>query len=316
MGEPSEFRAQLSDVFEELNDLLGYSHDQIRDVFGDTEPETITVGNLGCRVYEADGELNHWKAEICRLDGVLREYSWEVVGRPLASTSDDDYLPVFAGRAIILGDNLRRGKLGWHLDNLSTLRDDDSIGGRVGIGFRVFGRARQFTMSLDAAYGPSSNPEDGGHSGIYRYRQVRGEGGSFSHVGEGEFVRRNNDDELVLGVDGLIERGRAAITWRRGVGARSHAIVCGGTVADDDDNRDCARVVQCWSTANAETTFELIEQIDGTPSAPDWDEVACPEGPTSVDEVPAESDEDVPADDAETNAPAADEPATDPLEAE
>jgi hypothetical protein len=203
------------------------------------------------------------------------------------------------------------------LDNLSALTQNENVGGRVGIGFRVAGRARQFTMALDGAYGPLSDPEDGGHTGVYRFRQVMGVGGSFSHVGQGEFVRRNNEDELVLGVDGLIERGRAAITWRRGLGARSHAIVCGGTVADDDDNRDCARVVQCWSTENSsDTTYELIEQIDGAPSAPDWDEVACPEGPTSVDSVPAEADEEVPADDADTGAPAAEEPAADPLEDE
>jgi hypothetical protein len=95
MNEPSEFRAQLSNVFEELNDLLVYAHEQIQSVFGDSEPETITVGNLACRRYEGDGELNHWRAEICRIDGGRREYSWEVQGRPLASTSDGDYQTVF-----------------------------------------------------------------------------------------------------------------------------------------------------------------------------------------------------------------------------
>lgn len=313
VGQASELRSRAITAMAALNGLVTATDQRIRGVLRDSAAVGITLDGLACRRFEADASGIHWQIPVCRVDADSRVYTWEVLGRPVTSNNDLEYRLVFAGQATLLGDGERSGTAGWNLDALGQLTGAD-VAGAAGLGFRVVGNARQIVLALDAARAPGATAQ----TGMFRYVQIGGRGGSFSFVGPADVIA-NDAGNPVLGQDAVAELARVAVAWKFTEGARLHAIACGGTAAADGDAFPCVQIAQCWTPTgpNAVTFEELAPSATDPSSVPAWPTPACTDpSPGSVDQPVSEADETVPADDADTGAPSVDEPGAIPEETE
>ena len=297
-GETAEFREQAAEVVEDLNELLGYAHNEISQIMETSEWSRVEVNNLVCHQWEADGTVAHWRIRSCRISLSARSYALYADGRPLDSASDSDYLPLLAGSVrIFSGQRRGAGTMGYNFDNYATLTGHP-VGGTMGVGYHVDAYGRQFVLGMNGVFGPETvNP----HIGMFRYAQVIGTGGSFSFITRGDFLTRDIESGAIeLGSDGTDELGRIAMGWLTGTGARTAVAACDGTVGDDS----CIHMVQCWEV-NGLATYEEIAEGSAEPIFSDTE---CPAS-YWIPEIPEESDEVIPeATLEETGAPVVDEP--------
>ncbi len=309
VGDPSHFQAHARKVADGLNALFEKTFAGLRLLMDATVPQEKTWKGRTCKVWEGDGPKVHWELSSCRSGGQGKAGAFDFLlrGRPLGSTSEDDYLPVLAGYGVKLPEHKghRRGvgKVGFNFDNLAALTGEE-IGGRLGVAYRAAGRARHLVIGLDAVTGPNlAEPL----RGTYRYFHVLGQGGRFSFVGFGDYVGTDVDGKLVPGRDGVDEFGRAVMGWRTDGSARTVLMACGGTVDQVRGHAACVRVAQCWD-ANAHITFQDVFGQNGDPIT--WEPVQCPSIPLPIDDqVPGEGEAEPPrGTQVDTGAPIDDEP--------
>ncbi|MBM4355144.1 MAG: hypothetical protein FJ109_15405 [Deltaproteobacteria bacterium] len=302
-GDPAAFKGHAGEVMENLNALLAETHSEIETLFAEVEPVTFSKGALDCKIWETDGPKVHWRLASCVKDKKLKKYAFVLKGRPLASTSDADYLIVVAGEGKVLPkqDDKKRGsgRIGYNFTNLNTL-NGRPVAGKLGIGYRAAGNTRHLVIGLNHVTGPKLKTE---MHGIYRYFRVLGKGGRFAFLGFGDYLAKEGE-KLVIGQDQLDEFVKAVIGWRATGEARTVLAACGGSVGEDK----CIRVAQCWSKDDS-VTFDDQAGGDGSDKAPAWDATKCSEIPYSVEDLPGDDDLEPPeSSDSEAGAPAMPEP--------
>jgi hypothetical protein len=250
-------------------------------------------------VWEAPAEGVSWQLVSCLVDARRDRYGFVLRGRPVGSTDEAAWRVVFAGEGVRLPDfgGARRGagRVGYNFDHLAELTGDD-VGGQIGIGYRIAGRARQLVLGLRDVHGEGDSSAT---TALFRFNHVLGRGGRFAFLAGGDWLMRDENDALVEGQDGIDELARIAMAWNDEGAARTLAIVCGGSVGEGT----CVYVAQCW-TAAGEATHGAV-QGDG----PVWNETECP----AVQVDPPEEEELGDAED-EAGAPIVDEPPPSPEE--
>lgn len=294
-ADANDLAAHARSVMARLDDLRNGTHQAIERLVTATVPTEVSRGATTCKVWETDAQNLHWQLISCLNDRRTDRYAFVLRGRPASSTADGDYLPVFAGagRSLERYDGQRRGAgmVGYNFDNVATLTGAD-VSGRLGIGYRAAGRARQLVLGLDAVTGPQATEAV---TGLYRFEQILGVGGRFVFATHDDFLTRDGNDELISGEDGVAELGRVAMAWNPAGAARTLAIACGGTVGEGT----CVHVAQCW-TASGENTHSDVS----TGEAVTWNESACP----GVEVGAPEGDEAPPASGGDAGAPQVGEP--------
>lgn len=305
VGEPAKFKKHAKDVMAAVNALIAETYAEVQALFAGVEPVETTKGAWTCKTWEDDGVKAHWKLTVCLKDKNLKKYGFELQGRPIGSTSDKDYLVVFAGAAKLFPkfEEKKRGAgyVGYNFDNLNQLTGRP-LSGRLGVGYRAVGKVRQAVLGLDHVNAEAVDHE---MNGIYRYARIVGIGGRFSFVGKGDYIAME-DGKVVIGQDQLVERVRAAIGWKATGEARTVLKACDGTAGDGQ----CLKLVQCWSKDEA----VAYEEAGDDAMKPKWEEKTCSELPMPVDDAPAETDEDVPDDGNDIDAPMVPEPSAVPEE--
>ncbi len=289
---PAGFKEVGESVMNGLNAMLRDTHRGLRDFALAAPSIEITQGQKRCKVWQAAGDGVEWQLVSCEEDRLARRYAYVLRGRPDGETSEEAWLPVFGGKGAALPrfDGRRRGAgvLGYHFDNFATLTGrPDAATGKLAVGYRAAGRARQLVVALD---GVVFEPGEAPNSSVFRFTHVLGRGGRFSWLTFGDFLGRDAAGEVVEGTDGVSELGRAAIAWNREGAARTVYLVCGGTLGEA-----CFRAAQCWAVDGAETHTE----IGADPAAEiSWSQTACGEVPI-LPEAPDEADGEAPADGAD-----------------
>jgi hypothetical protein len=270
---PQGFKELGDGVMAGVNQLVSDTQDGLRAIAMNAAEVDFTYQGAKCKDWEFDHEGNHWQLLSCEKDRRNRRFAYLLRGRPQASTADSDYLAVFAGVGAVHPrfDGKRRGAgvIGYDFDNYRTLVGGD-VKGKVAIGYRAVGRARQLVVGLDKVVFDASQTEP--FSALFRYAHVLGRGGRFVFWTGADVLTRNDQNQLVEGKDGTAELVRAAIAWNGSGAARTAYSACGGTVG-----QGCVTAVQCWTRTGAATYGDVA--ADGTPK---WDEKQCPAVPFDV----------------------------------
>ena len=286
IGDPSAFGQGAQKVVDRVNAAVEKTHQRLEQLREGAEPVSVQQGDRACQMWEVDGEKNHWRLTSCRATDDAKRYSFALLGRPLESTSDDDYLAVAGGVGSVLprheGKRRGAGKMGYDLDNLNALLGEGPKG-KVSFGYRADGPRRQLVVGLKQFQGEG---DDTPRDALYSFQRVRGTGGLLRFVQHTDFLGRDADGNLEQGSDGVVEVGRASLAWRSDGRARTTAVACGGTAGEGA----CVRVQQCWD-ADLGTTFEAI---DSDPNARiEWEATSCPsdaELPVADGEPPTEGE--------------------------
>ena len=289
--EPGNIREHAQEVMGHVNEMLGATHDRIENIIANNEP-TIVINREGkeCKVWETDGELNHWALAVCKVDARAKRFGVLLAGKPLG-TENNQYKAVFAADAYKLerydGSRRGRGRAGYDLDNLNALTGQGPTG-KIGIGYRAAGPARQLNLGFK-----NFQPQAAEQSidALYRFTHIAGRGGDFRFTLHADFLTRDDNGDLTRGQDSLDELGRVVLTFAKDRAARAAAAVCGGTVGEGR----CIGVRQCW-TATGEPTFEGMDEDAN--ATPEWEPTSCPDVRFG-DENPSDEDLNPPADDAE-----------------
>lgn len=301
-GEPSEIRAHAERVREGLNRLRAETHARIDRIVGEGEMTELTLERATCKRWDLDGEQSHWQLTSCkaeaRQDGGAIGHRFVLRGKPLGA-DDDAYLPVFAGRGAKLPaeDGQRRGagQVGYNFDHIATLTGAD-VAGKLGIGYRAGGRARQLNMGMKDLQGPNMEKA---HTGRYQFKHAVGRGGQFRFMTGADLVTLDEAGEPARGQDGVDERLRAGIVWNGQGRARTAAAICGGTLGER-----CIHRHQCWERGG-EVAFE-DESSDA--AGPSWEPTACGQMPEDLDAAPGEDEVTLPEGDDDLGAPSMEEP--------
>jgi hypothetical protein len=295
------YRATAQKVMDGLNALVADTHAALEQLKAAVAPVEVTKGAITCKTWAADGPKAHWSFTSCLKDKGAKKFGFVLLGRPLTSTSDDDYLVVMAGegKAMPAWNGKKRGigRVGYNFDNLASLTGE-SVGGRLGITYRAVGIVRALNLGLDEVVGPNATEAQ---SGLYRFRLLVGKGGRFSWVDHDDYLTRDGENALAAGEDGLAEWVRVAAGWRTDGAARTVRAACGGTVGENQ----CVRVAECWDAGQALTWQLLLDES----AAIDWQPNECAIVPLGVDGEPDLDDLKPPKDkDEEAAAPMPDEP--------
>lgn len=278
-GDPNTFRQRAQEIADKINATIEATHARLRALTEDVEPEERTIGARTCKQWLTTRDELDLRLRSCRMEQGIKRYSFVLHARPAASDDDADYKVIVGGRGEILpqfeGQRRGAGQIGYHFDNLVELTGQGPEG-RVQIGYRAAGRARQLHLGLrefkpDAAELPINS--------IFNFVHVLGRGGVLHHVRFADLVTRDENDAIVGGTDGVAELGRISVAWRRDRAARIAAAVCGGTVGEGQ----CVRVVQCY-TAAGEVSYENVDEPSTQPVV--WEAVACPDVPMPIDGPP------------------------------
>ncbi len=282
LGTPSELKNHADAVVARVNGALEVTHARIEALIEGVEPREVARNGVTCKIWETDGDRAHWLLSSCERPARGEGFAFLLAGRPLASTSEDDYLPVFAGAGARLeaveGRRRGAGRVGYNLDNLNALTGEGPTG-KVGIGYRAAGRARQLNIGLK---GFKAAGEERDISALYNFKKVEGVGGRLAFKVLTDFMTREGG-ELSRGQDGVDEFGRVALSFAQGKGARAAAVACGGSVGEGR----CVGLHQCWAPSG-EVTFE--ELAEGSEARPQWEETSCPALREALDAAPSEGD--------------------------
>lgn len=289
--EPGDIREHAREVMGNVNEMLGNTHDRIENIIANNEP-TIVVNREGkeCKVWETDGERNHWALAVCKVDARAKRFGVALAGKPLGA-DNSEYKAVFAADAYKLerhnGARRGHGRAGYNLDNLNALTGQGPTG-KIGIGYRAKGPARQLNLGFK-----NFQPVNAEQSidALYRFTHIRNRGGDFRFTLHADFLTRDENGELEKGQDSVDELGRVVLTFAKDRAARAAAAVCGGTVGQGR----CIGVQQCW-THTGEPSYEALE--DDAEAAPQWEPASCPDVRFG-DENPMADDMNAPSDDAD-----------------
>ncbi len=306
---PGGYRASAQAVMDHLNALVADTHAALEAFRAAVVPVEVTKGATTCRIWEGDHAAVHWSLTSCLKDKGAKKYGFVLKGRPVASTSDDDYLVVLAGEGKAMpawsGKKRGIGHVGYNFDHLAAL-NGSAIGGRLGIAYRAVGLVRSLNIGLDEVAGPESEVA---RSGVYRFRSLGEKGGRFAYIDAGDYLTRTDGGALTAGQDGLIEWVRSAAAWRADGFARTVRAACEGTVGE----HQCVRVAECWSAGEALSWQTLLDEDEEIT----WSPTACKEVPLAIEGLPGDDDSQAPKDkDAEAEAPLMPEPEILPEEAE
>ena len=300
---PSRIHGEAVEIVQGVNHLLHDTHGTIERIIQNSEPVQVRRGRRVCRIWEADGPNNHWLLASCRVNARARHYAVALAGRPLASDNDADYKLVFAADSHVLprheGRRRGMGRAGYNFDNLNELLGGGPTG-KVGIGYRAAGRARQLNIAL-AEFQPENAEQ--ALSALYRFSHVRGLGGDLRFNVYADFLTLDQANNLIDGQDGLDEFGRTRLTWHRSGAARVAVAVCGGTVGVGA----CIAIRQCYQ-ANGAITFEEITDPEADPA---WEPASCPD--LGDNDMPQDDDMEEPGED-ENGMPAP--PVPEPMDGE
>jgi hypothetical protein len=302
---PARLRGLTRAVFENVNALREEAHARVAALIEGVEPETYSEGKVECRRWATDNEAGtvHWVLTSCRRDAKNRHYAFALKGRPV-DAGDEALVPVMAGEGKVVArfDDRKRGhgRIGFDFDQYAALTGREGPAGRLGIGYRAVGPVRQLNVALrDFARAGDETPV----SGLYRFKHIQDTGGRVTLIANGDLVTADESGALRLGEDGLEEHVRAAVAWRRGLGARAVAAVCGGSAGEGE----CARVVQCWRADGAVAHEETAEPEAAMRERPRFSGGQCapaPEGMDEVEDMPAPEDFELPEGDALPEEPA------------
>ncbi len=290
-AQPGSIREHAQEVMGNVNDMLGRTHDRIENIIANNEP-TVIVNREGkeCKLWETDGELNHWALAVCKTDARAKRFGVLLAGKPLGAP-DNQYKAVFAADAHKLqrheGARRGHGRAGYNLDNLNALTGQGPTG-TIGIGYRAAGPARQLNLGFK-----NFQPEAAEQSidALYRFTHIAGRGGDFRFALHADFLTRDEEGDLTRGQDSVDELGRVVLTFAKDRAARAAAAVCGGTVGEGR----CIAVRQCW-TATGEPTFE--ETDENVDAAPQWEPTSCTDLRFG-DETPGDDAMDAPEEDSD-----------------
>ncbi len=292
--DPPALKAKTQAIFDRVNDAVAATHERLDAMKEGIEPQTTTIGNFECKRWTKAGEAVEWRLTSCKRDLRNRSYGFHLQGRALDSEDEFRTVAKGHGKRMARFDGAKRGagRIGYNFDARYALLGRGPTG-KVGFGYRHVGAKRVLNVGLkDFQRANAETPI----SAVYKYKQLVGTGGRVRLKAHADFITAA-DGFLELGRDGLVEKGRIAIGWKRGVGARAAAVICGGSVGEGE----CVRVKRCWSVG------EL--SLDELGDAPNWERAACPEPAFAVEEAPAEGDLEVPDADGDLPGPAMEEPA-------
>lgn len=295
-GDPSTFRERAREIVERVNAAIRTTHERIDEITSSVEPTELELRRLSCKQWETTiDEGLDVRVRSCLLDRRAKRFVYSLEARAAESDDDAAYLPIVGGRGIKLprfeGERRGVGQVGYNFDNLASLLGEGLVG-KVGVGYRHAGRARQLDLGL-LQFGVMGSTDL--LNARFHFMHVLGRGGFLRHIRFGDFLTRDESDHLIGGADGLKEVGRIALAWSRSGAARVVAAACGGTVGEGE----CVRVVQCYQASGAVS----YEDVAAESAAITWDEAACPEVPMppmgapgegEVGAPPAGSDADVP----------------------
>lgn len=277
-GEALRLRDLTVGVAHRVNRVVRRTLNHLREAADGAVPEQATVGGFDCKRWRQGNEGVEWRLTSCLRDRRDRVFGFVLEGRP-ADAAGGGWMPVFAGtgRVIPRFDGKKRGAglVGYDLDNLRALTGEGPVG-KIAIGYRAVGAARQLHLGLKD-FAPDGEQAI---SARYAYDHLLGTGGRVRLLLLDDIVTRDESGRLARGEDGTRELGRVAIGWRRGVGARAAAAVCGGTVGER-----CVTISQCWSPAGVDHDV----MADGSNGA-DFDGGRCAELPFPVDAPPSADD--------------------------
>ena len=126
--QPAGLRQHTEDLLRGINGLRQSTQEAIELLTSSVEPVTLTQANTTCKRWEADGERASWQLTSCLKNRQAKHYGYILRGRALDSTSDDDYVAVFAGEGFVLprheGRRRGRGVALYDFNNLAALRLD------------------------------------------------------------------------------------------------------------------------------------------------------------------------------------------------
>lgn len=272
-GGPAGFKQVADGVMDGINRLVSDTQDGLRDIAMSAPEVDFTYQGAVCKLWELDHEGNHWQLISCERNRLRKEYAFLLRGRPEGSTSDEDYLAVFAGfgRVLPRHDGQRRGAgvIAYDFDSYRALAGGDAAG-KIVIGYRAAGRARQLVIGMNEVLLDANQEEP--FSALFRFTHVIGRGGHFVFWTGADVLTRDGGGDLESGQDGTDELVRAAIAWNTTGAARTAYTACYGTVSSG-----CVSAVQCWSRTGAETYAEVAAG-----GAPGWSETQCPAVPFDV----------------------------------
>ncbi len=273
-GESIRLRDLTVGVAHRVNRVVRRTLNHLRDAADGTVPEEAQVGGFECKRWQQANARVEWRLTSCLRDRRNRVFGFVLEGRPAAEGGA--WLPVFAGKGRVIprfdGKKRGAGLVGYDLDNLNALTGEGAVG-KIAIGYRAVGAVRQLHLGLKD-FAPEGEEAI---SARYAYDHLLGTGGRVALLLLDDIVSRDDDGQLTRGEDGTRELGRIAIGWRRGVGARAAAAVCGGTVGPR-----CVTISQCWSRAGVDHDV----MADGANDA-DFDGGRCAELPFPVDAPPS-----------------------------
>jgi hypothetical protein len=297
--DPSTFRARAQEVIDGINAAVSATHARIEELIDGVEPRERTIGERTCKVWETTRDEVDFRLRACEVDRQAKRYSFSLSGR--ATGTEDAYLPLLGGRGVALpryeGERRGAGQVAFNFDNLRELTGQGPQG-RVGIGYRHAGRARQLRLGLVEF---QREGDETPLSARWSFLRVRGLGGVLRHARVADFLLRDEGGALASGTDGVVELGRVALAWNAQGSARVVASACGGTVGE----AQCVRVVHCYDASGVAS----YEDVSGEGAPISWSQVECPAVPLEVVAPPAEGDMTPPSErEGETDAPAMEEP--------
>lgn len=261
---PGALRQHTENVLRGVHNLVSHTHANIDRLIENTEPIELSVNNLTCKQWEAEGQRLQWKLTSCSIDRQNDRFAIKVEASAL---ENDDFKVIARGNTVRLnpeeGRRRSKGKLAYNLDNLAEVSGGD-FSGKLAIGYHAAQKGRKMNIGMRNVQTPAFERP---LTALYKFTHVKGKGGSFRFLTQRDILTFDDNGEPVFGQDETPERSRAAVAWSTTGAARGVFSICEGTLGEGQ----CVRHHQCW-TANGEVTFE--EVVDGDPN---WEPTSCEE---------------------------------------
>lgn len=283
----ANFRDHVEDVREGVQDLVDRTHEHLDKVIASSDAIAVEIDGKDCRMWDYAGARIDWRLVVCREEGQRdgisgKAFGWLLAGRALDAAEDAEYDPIAAG----IGARLERadgkrggtGRVYYDFDNFAKYTGE-SYAGKLGIGYRAAGKARQAILGLkDFTPNSSEEPRDA----LYRYDHVIGKGGRFIFLTHHDMLVRDMDGHLGDGVDGVDEYGRVVLAWNTDGQARLGMAACGGSVGTGQ----CVFLRQCYQ-ANGMVNFEQLTDSDAELT---WEAASCGRVLFSADNLPEDGE--------------------------
>jgi hypothetical protein len=245
-GTQSTIREDQLNFFDGVNKLLSDTDDLVKNITSNVQPTDFT-NNQGkkCRAWVFNGEKNNFALTVCNTRPLLKQYTYALFVRDLASTDDADYRILFAGFGTPQTRYLNTQKRGYGYIGYNFNNYKEFVGlnveGYIGIAYRAVGIVRQVHIGLKDF---KSSEQTQAYTALYRYKHVVGMGGVLKYLTEYDFLSKDENQNIILGEDGLKEAARRVSVWSTNGQARVATLVCNGTLGQDQ----CLFHAHCWGT--------------------------------------------------------------------